>query len=98
MAKYSNDVVYNIKTTLDASGVTQLRNELTKLKTTLTANDATKITGLHPAEIKQSIKEINQLEVALKKAFNPKINSLDLSKLNTSLRMTDTNLQGIAAR
>jgi len=53
---------------------------------------------LQPAEIKQSIKEINQLEVALKKAFNPKINSLDLTKLNTSLKMTDTNLQGIAAR
>jgi hypothetical protein len=31
MAKYSNEVVYNIRTTLDTSGVTKLRAELSKL-------------------------------------------------------------------
>lgn len=31
MAKYSNEVVYNIKTTLDSSGVAKLQNELTQL-------------------------------------------------------------------
>ena len=35
MAKYSNQVVYDIKTTLDASGITKLQSELMKVQTTL---------------------------------------------------------------
>ena len=36
MAKYSNVVTYDIKTTLDASGVTKLRSELSKLNQEVT--------------------------------------------------------------
>ena len=36
MAKYSNQVVYDIKTSLDASGITKLRSELNKLNQEVT--------------------------------------------------------------
>ena len=96
MAKYSNVVEYNIVTDVDSSGIVKLQNELTKLKQSLKFD---KIgfgqLGFDDAKIDKSIRKVNQLQSALTAAFNPKIGTLDLSKLNTSLQKEHTSLQMI---
>lgn len=97
MAKYSNVVEYSIITDVDTSGVTKLQNELTKLKQSL-KNEPKSFNrlGLNPEDIDKSIQKINQLQTALTKAFNAKIGTLDLSKLNASLQQEHSSLQMIA--
>ena len=96
MAKYSNVVEYNIITDVDTSGITKLQNELTRLKQSLKFDGgAFSKLGLNNADVDKSIKKINQLQNALTAAFNPKIGTLDLSKLNTSLQREHSSLQMI---
>ena len=96
MAKYSNVVEYNIVTDVDSSGIVKLQNELTKLKQSLKF-DKTGFSqlGFDDAKIDRSIRKVNQLQSALTAAFNPKIGTLDLSKLNASLQKEHTSLQMI---
>ena len=96
MAKYSNVVEYNIVTDVDTSGITKLQNELVKLKQSLKFDkDGFNNLGFNDTKIDQSIKKVNQLQNALTAAFNPKIGTLDLGKLNASLQKEHTNLQMI---
>lgn len=96
MAKYSNVVEYNVVTNVDTSGITKLQNELVKLKQSLKFDkDSFSTLGFDNARIDQSIRKVNQLQNALTAAFNPKIGTLDLSKLNNSLQREHTNLQMI---
>jgi hypothetical protein len=96
MAKYSNIVEYNIVTDVDTSGITKLQNELTKLKQSLKFDrDNFSKLGFDSIEIDKSIKKVNQLQRALTAAFNPKIGTLDLGRLNTSLQKEHTSLQMI---
>jgi len=96
MAKYSNVVEYNVVTNVDTSGITKLQNELTKLKQSLKF-DKTGFNqlGFDDAKIEKSIQKVNQLQSAITAAFNPKIGTIDLSKLNTSLQKEHTSLQMI---
>lgn len=96
MAKYSNVVEYNIVTDVDSSGIVKLQNELTKLKQSLKF-DKTGFNqlGFDDAKIDKSIRKVNQLQTAITAAFNPKIGTLDLSKLNASLQKEHTSLQMI---
>ena len=96
MAKYSNVVEYNIVTDVDSSGIVKLQNELTKLKQSLKF-DKTGFSqlGFDDAKIDKSIRKVNQLQSALTAAFNPKIGTLDLGKLNASLQKEHTSLQMI---
>lgn len=96
MAKYSNVVEYNIVTDVDSSGIVKLQNELTKLKQSLKFDKVGfSQLGFDDAKIDKSIKKVNQLQNALTAAFNPKIGTLDLSKLNASLQKEHTSLQMI---
>lgn len=94
MAKYSNEIVYNVKTNLDASGITKLQSELTKLKQTLESSGTSKF-GLKTSEIQKSIVEVNKLQTAITKAFNPKIGMLDLPKFNKILEQEHISLDKI---
>lgn len=82
-----------LKTKIDKSGITELKQEIQNLKK-MTANDLIK-TGsaknLDEANIKlKSIKEsVFQVEKALNQAFNIKMNSTDLVKLNNILQKLD---------
>ena len=88
---------YSIITDVDSSGIVKLQNELTKLKQAMTFDkNAFARMGFSEAEINRSITKVNQLQTAITQAFNPKIGSLDLSKLNASLQTHHTSLQGIA--
>jgi archaellum component FlaC len=85
MAKYSNVVSYNIKTTLDSSGITKLQSELTKLSQQV--NSIGKMEwGMSSSEIERTTKQINSLQVAIVKCFNPQIGMLDLEKFNNILK------------
>ena len=96
MAKYSSVVEYNIVTNVDSSGVVKLQNELTKLKQSLKFDKGGfSQLGFDDAKIDKSIKKINQLQSALTAAFNPKIGTLDLGKLNASLQKEHTSLRMI---
>ena len=96
MAKYSNVVEYNIVTDVDSSGIVKLQNELTKLKQSLKFDKVGfNQLGFDDAKIDKSIKKVNQLQNALTAAFNPKIGTVDLSKLNASLQKEHTSLQMI---
>ena len=96
MAKYSNVVEYNIVTDIDTSGIIKLQNELTKLKQSLKFDkNSFNQLGFDDAKIDKSIHKVNQLQAAITTAFNPKIGTIDLSKLNTSLQREHTSLQMI---
>ena len=82
MAKYSSTVEYNIKTTLDTSGITKLRAELNKLNQQVTTIGKTQW-GLKDNEIQRTVAQVNRLQIAITECFNPKIGLLDLSKFNT---------------
>ena len=84
MAKYSNQVTYDIKTTLDASGITKLRSELNKLNQDV-ATIGKKQWGLKDSEIQRTVAQVNRLQTAITECFNPKIGMLDLSKFNRTL-------------
>jgi len=96
MAKYSNVVEYNIVTDVDTSGIIKLQNELTKLKQSLKFDKSGfSQLGFDDAKIEKSIQKVNQLQTAIAAAFNPKIGTIDLSKLNASLQKEHTSLQMI---
>lgn len=96
MAKYSNVVEYNVVTNVDTSGIVKLQNELTKLKQSLKFDKSGfSQLGFDDAKIEKSIQKVNQLQTAITAAFNPKIGTIDLSKLNASLQKEHTSLQMI---
>ena len=97
MAKYSNDVVYNIKTTLDASGITKLQSELTKLSQQVSNKSFVDKMGLSSSEIAKAQKGITQLQGAISRAFNPKIGTLDLTKFNQILSQEHISLNSISS-
>ena len=91
--KYSNTVEYNIKTSLDSKGLTQLKSELQGLELKL-QNMGNK--GL--LDEKTFVDARNQIQglgQALTDAFNPSLGMLDLSKLNQELKNNDITAQGL---
>lgn len=83
MAKYSNTVEYNLKTTLDASGVSKLQAELSKVQLELNKINQAGVIGEPQIEkAKAGIKEIQQ---GLNKAFNPNLGLLNIDKFINSL-------------
>jgi hypothetical protein len=84
LAKYSNTVEYNIKTSLDSKGLTQLKNELRSVELSLQKmgdKDLLNTKSFSDARI-----QIQNLRESLSKAFDPSLGILDLSKLNTELK------------
>ena len=93
MAKYSNTVEYNIRTTLDASGVTRLQAELNKLKQEMTALSSRNLFGAGAK--KEALKDINAVQAALNQAFNPKLGMLNMGTFTKSLKDSKTNLNQV---
>ena len=83
MAKYSNTVEYNIKTTLDASGVATLQTQLRQVETELQRMHGR---GVYTdGQVKKDLANINQIRTALKSAFNPNLGMLDTKAFMTGL-------------
>lgn len=93
MAKYSNTVEYNIKTTLDNTGIAKLQSELTQLKNFMTQQGAR---GLIPqSSVNQTLGDIQKIQTALKNAFNPKLGMLNTSKLMNEFKAAELSMNGI---
>ena len=89
MAKYSNTVEYNIKTTLDSSGVAKLQSELTQLQNNLTQLSAKKM--ITDSQVSDARAKITQIQNALNSAFNPKLGMLSSSAFfkNANMSLND---------
>ena len=83
MAKYSNSIEYNIKTSADLKGFTQLQAEIGKLETKLTELSRKDI--IDSDKMVEGQNNLKSLSKALSDAFNPQLGVLDLSTFNKSL-------------
>jgi TP901 family phage tail tape measure protein len=83
ISKYSNTVEYNLKTTLDASGLTKLQSELNSLTMQLQKMSNQEL--ISDENKTKSLKTIQTVQKALTQAFNPKLGMLDLTKFQRSL-------------
>ena len=91
MAKYSNTVEYNIRTTLDTSGVTKLQAQLTQLQNQVKILGAKELMPAH--QVSNTLTKIKQIQNALTQAFNPK-----LGMLNTSAFMKNLQVRSLLVR
>ena len=83
MAKYSSSVNYNIKTTLDSSGITKLQSEIAKTQTELRKMQSLEIIG--DKQYKEAMQKLDTLRNALNKSFNPQLGMLNLGNFKKEL-------------
>lgn len=93
MAKYSQTVSYNLKTTLDASGIAKLQAEIRKTQETLKILSTQSLIGDKQAQ--EAVQVIEQVQKALKDSFNSRLGMLDLGKFNSSLKDAGLSLTTI---
>lgn len=83
MSKFSNSIEFNLRTTLDASGITQLQGQLASISTQLDQMESKKL--ISPKEVYAAQRDIKQLGDALSSSLNPQTGLLDLSKFQKQL-------------
>ena len=83
MSKFSNSIEFNLRTTLDASGITQLQGQLSSINTQL--DQMSKKQLISSKEATQAQHQIKQLGDALSSSLNPQTGLLDLSKFKQQL-------------
>lgn len=83
ISKFSNTIEYNLRTTLDASGITQLQGQLSSINTQLDQMSKKKL--ISSQEAAQAQRQIKQLGDALSSSLNPQTGLLDLSKFKQQL-------------
>lgn len=83
MSKFSNSIEFNLRTTLDASGITQLQGQLSSINTQL--DQMSKKQLISSKEAAQAQRQIKQLGDALSSSLNPQTGLLDLSKFKQQL-------------
>ena len=93
MAKYSNTVEYNIRTTLDSSGIAKLQSELTQLQSKVNTMGAK---GLIPkTAVTNTLADIKKVQQALTQAFNPKIGMLNTNAFMSNLKNMGLTMNGL---
>lgn len=90
ISKYSNTVEYNLKTTLDASGISKLQAEIRKTQDAIKVLQSQELLGDTSAT--KAIQEIEKLQRALTSSFNSRVGMLDMSKFQASLASSNTSL------
>lgn len=93
ISKYSNTIEYNLRTTLDRSGLTQLQIELNKVSVQLKEMQSQRL--LDPSQVDSSISTINKFKSALNSSFNSKIGMLDMSKFVGQLQESKVSLNSL---
>ena len=83
ISKFSNTIEYNLRTTLDASGITQLQGQLSSINTQL--DQMSKKQLISSKEATQAQNQIKQLRDALSSSLNSQTGFLDLSKFKQQL-------------
>ena len=84
MSKFSNTIEFNLKTTLDSTGITQLQQQLSRvsaeLKNMETAGDLGK-------NFSSAAQDVEKLQSALAKSFNSVLNVFDLNKFKNRFQL-----------
>ena len=93
MSKYSNTVEYNIRTTLDNSGIAKLQSELTQLQNHINSLGAKKL--IPQNTIDKTLVDVKKVQTALTDAFNPKLGMLNTTKLMNNLKTAGLSMNGI---
>ena len=93
MAKYSNTVEYQIRTQLDASGLTKLQSQIRQVENNLKVLQQQKLISKQSAS--EAISTINQVQTALTKAFNPKLGMLDNKALIGNINNIKGGINGV---
>lgn len=84
MAKYSNTIQYNLKTSADLSGINQLKTELNSINNILTSQSSR---GLIPKNVTdKTLKDIERIKKSLNDALNFKTGNIDLVNFSKSLK------------
>lgn len=83
MAKYSNTVEYQIRTTLDNSGLTKFQTQLQNLQTEL--RTMSQLNLIDPTKANKAIETIKQVQTAMQNAFNPKLGIMNNQALISQL-------------
>ena len=98
MATNRIDMTVGLK--VDKSGLNQLKKSLQQMQK-LNWNDLMKINGGSLDQAKQAYRDIHKqaekVETALKAAFNPKLNTVNIEKFKSQLASTGTNLSSLYA-
>ena len=93
MAKYSNTVEYNIKTTLDQTGLIQLQTQIRQVESNLKVLQKEKF--LNDKSIDNALKKINEVRTVLNSSFNSKLGLMDNKALITGLNSIQGGINGV---
>ena len=83
LSKYSNTILYNLRTTLDASGINSLKGELARVSAQLDLMGKKEL--ISKSEVRSATKQIEALGQALSKSMNSSTGLVDLSSLKKEL-------------
>jgi hypothetical protein len=97
MAKYSNEVVYSIKTNFDNSGIKQLQKELSSLKQLISTDLGKNKFGLNNTELQKSITQVERLQSLFNKGFDTTTGAYNINKINSLLNITYSDVKNCAA-
>jgi TP901 family phage tail tape measure protein len=90
ISKFSNTIQYNLKTTLDSSGLTKLQSQIRQ-----TQSELSRLQSLNLVDDKQVTEakaRLQSLQTALNKSFNTKIGMLDMSAFQKNLAKSGTSI------
>ena len=93
MAKYNSTIQYNIKTTLDTSGLTKLQGEMHKVQGELKRLNSLKL--IDDKQFSQAMTKINQLSTALNKSFNSQLGMINFNTLKKELTQAGVSANDI---
>ncbi len=81
ISKYSSTIEYNLKTTLDSSGITKLQQEIKQTELELQRMSSQEL--LSSSQVSKAQTQINALKTAISKSYNGKLGLIDWSKFNS---------------
>ena len=91
--KYSNTVEYNISTKLDSSGLTKLQSQIKQLEASMQKMSNKEL--IDDEKISAAKTQLEGLNAALTKSFNPSLGILDLSKFRLELESSGVSAKGL---
>lgn len=95
ISKFSNTVQYNLKTTLDSSGLTKLQAEIRKTQSELSKMQAMSL--LDDKRVAKAQAQLEGLQTALNKSFNTKVGMLDMSEFQKNLAKSGTSIRELSS-
>lgn len=93
IAKYSSTIEYNLKTTLDSSGITKLQQEIAQLEVQLTRLSSRKL--ISDSDFNSAQTQIKALKTAISKSYNSKLGLIDWTSFNSSFKTAKGNVQDL---